>query len=156
MLTLFVRRSDLVIWIDSPIVCWLAAPFKKLPCIIAKLFYCLLSSRSIPFDINGGCSAGHFHLYNSVIARRNRQMRVLYVNWRINTYKLENVGKHYIWIVNLLIEPYDFDSLVRKVLPVCTDIFPVSAQIDNVWLFRTISFMEVFKNKKPGVVIHST
>ncbi len=62
-------------------------------------------------------------------------MGVWDANRRIYTDKLENVGKHYIWISNVLIEPYDLDSLVRKVLPVCADIFPVSARFDNVWLF---------------------
>ena len=56
-------------------------------------------------------------------------------NRRVYTDKLENVGKHYIWIINVLIEPYDLDSLVRKVLSVCADIFPVSGRFYYVWLF---------------------
>lgn len=58
------ESTGFVIRIDSPIVCWLAAPFKKLSCVITELLYCPLPSRSVPGSINRGCSARHFHLVN--------------------------------------------------------------------------------------------
>ena len=92
-------RKGLIIRIDSPIVCWLSAPFKKLSCIIAELFYCPSTSRSVPGSINRGCSARHFHLVNSTPSRRNRQMRVRDSDRRIYTDELENVGPCRGWSV---------------------------------------------------------
>lgn len=101
--------------------------------IITELCYRPLASLSIPGFINRDDSARHLHLFDSTLARRNRQMGVRDANQRIYTDKFENVRKDCIWITNVLIEPYDLNSLVRKVLTVDADILPIPARFDNVW-----------------------
>ena len=156
MLTLFVRRSDLVIWIDSPIVCWLAAPFKKLPCIIAELFYC-------------HCLVDRFHLISMGVVRPDififiiRSLRGATGKWEycmlIERSTPINLKMSASTTSGLLTYSSNHKILIRwsgKCFRYALIFFPYLLESIMFGFFRTISFMEVFKNKKPGVDIHST
>jgi len=125
-----------------------SAPFKELSRITPELLYGPLSIRSVPVCINMGGSVRQLQLFDSALAGRDSQMGVLDLNPRIYTHKLENISQHCIRIGNVLIEPYDLNATVRKILSVDTDVFPVPTRLDNIWLSANHIIYGVFNRRK--------